>query len=125
MANAYFLMMSLIQLIPDVAPPGGFITTITPLTLVVLVSMVKDIFEDRKRKIKDTEENEADSQFVPHGETKFTKGATRDIEVGCIVKVCENEFFPCDMFLVRSSLPKGICYVETKNLDGETNLKHK
>jgi len=22
-------------------------------------------------------------------------------------------------------LPKGICYVETKNLDGETNLKHK
>jgi len=22
-------------------------------------------------------------------------------------------------------MPKGICYVETKNLDGETNLKHK
>ena len=61
MANAYFLMMSLIQLIPDVAPPGGFMTTITPLTLVVLVSMVKDIFEDRKRKIKDTEENESEA----------------------------------------------------------------
>ena len=29
------------------------------------------------------------------------------------------------MFLVKSSLPKGVCFVETKNLDGETNLKHK
>ena len=29
------------------------------------------------------------------------------------------------MLLLNTSLPKGICYVETKNLDGETNLKHK
>ena len=29
------------------------------------------------------------------------------------------------MMLLSSSLPKGIAYVETKNLDGETNLKHK
>ena len=29
------------------------------------------------------------------------------------------------MILLTSSLPKGIAYVETKNLDGETNLKHK
>ena len=42
-----------------------------------------------------------------------------------IVKVNENEFFPCDMYILNSSLKKGICFVETKNLDGETNLKHK
>lgn len=29
------------------------------------------------------------------------------------------------MLMVSTSLPKGIAYVETKNLDGETNLKHK
>ena len=29
------------------------------------------------------------------------------------------------MVLLNSSMPKGVCYVETKNLDGETNLKHK
>lgn len=29
------------------------------------------------------------------------------------------------MILVNSSNPNGVCYVETKNLDGETNLKHK
>ena len=49
----------------------------------------------------------------------------QDIKVGCIVKVKENQFFPCDMLMLSSSLSKGIAYVETKNLDGETNLKHK
>ena len=27
--------------------------------------------------------------------------------------------------MINSSGEKGICYIETKNLDGETNLKHK
>ena len=46
-------------------------------------------------------------------------------KIGQIIMVRENEYFPCDMLLLNTSLPKGICYVETKNLDGETNLKHK
>ena len=29
------------------------------------------------------------------------------------------------MILVKSALPHGVCFIETKNLDGETNLKQK
>ena len=32
---------------------------------------------------------------------------------------------PADMVLVHSAGPKGTCFVETKSLDGETNLKIK
>jgi magnesium-transporting ATPase (P-type) len=49
----------------------------------------------------------------------------KQVRVGMVVKTPCDEFFPADMVLIRSAEPKGLCYVETKNLDGETNLKHK
>jgi P-type E1-E2 ATPase len=48
-----------------------------------------------------------------------------DVKVGRIVKILQNEQVPADIILIQSSAPKGSCYIETKNLDGETNLKYK
>ena len=41
------------------------------------------------------------------------------------MKIPEDTFIPADLVLLRSTGAKGTCYVETKNLDGETNLKIK
>ena len=48
-----------------------------------------------------------------------------DIKVGDFVRVDQDEFFPADMVVIKSTEDEGVCYVETKNLDGETNLKNK
>lgn len=42
-----------------------------------------------------------------------------------MVKVEKNQFFPADLVILQSSDPNNTCFVETKNLDGETNLKIK
>lgn len=125
MANAYFLLMTVLQLVPGLQDFYGAATTLMPLMFVVGVSMVKDAFEDNKRRVQDNEENNSLTQCAPRGSMSLIETKSVDVQIGCIVKVTENQFFPCDMIMLRSSLPKGIAYVETKNLDGETNLKHK
>jgi phospholipid-translocating ATPase len=47
------------------------------------------------------------------------------LRVGNVVQIKENEYFPADLLILSSSGKEGLCYVETKNLDGENNLKHK
>ena len=54
---------------------------------------------------------------------KFIEKTWKDLVVGDIVQCDNEESFPADLVLLRSSENKGICYIETASLDGETNLK--
>uniref|UniRef100_A0A3Q3VP15 Phospholipid-transporting ATPase n=1 Tax=Mola mola TaxID=94237 RepID=A0A3Q3VP15_MOLML len=47
----------------------------------------------------------------------------KQVAVGDIVKVTNGQHLPADMVIVSSSEPEAMCYTETSNLDGETNLK--
>jgi phospholipid-translocating ATPase len=47
----------------------------------------------------------------------------KKVEVGDIILLKENEQVPADMVVLSCSDADGTCFVETKNLDGETNLK--
>ncbi len=58
MANIYFLIVSVLQCIPNITVTDGSPTTLFPLSFVVAVSMLKDLFEDIKRKRSDKDENE-------------------------------------------------------------------
>ena len=47
------------------------------------------------------------------------------VRVGNVIKLKKFESVPADMIVVSSSDQSGQCWVETKELDGETNLKPK
>lgn len=55
----------------------------------------------------------------------FKNRKWKDIGVGDFIRVRANEEVPADIVVISSSGAEGNCYVETKNLDGETNLKNK
>ncbi|PWN97017.1 putative P-type ATPase [Tilletiopsis washingtonensis] len=123
-ANVFFLFTACIQQIPGVSPTNRW-TTIVPLGLVLLASAFKEIKEDVKRHQSDAELNARVAQVLDPGTGSFASRRWRHIRVGDVLRVESNEFFPADLVLLSSSEPEGLCYVETSNLDGETNLKIK
>ncbi|WAQ91106.1 hypothetical protein PtA15_13A507 [Puccinia triticina] len=57
------------------------------------------------------------------GTAKWERTLWKKIEVGDILLLREDEAIPADIVVLSTSDPDGQCFVETKNLDGETNLK--
>ena len=43
--------------------------------------------------------------------------------MGDVVKVENDDEFPCDLIVLASPQEEGQCHITTANLDGETNLK--
>ncbi|KAL7054613.1 hypothetical protein AAHC03_025963 [Spirometra sp. Aus1] len=119
-ANFYFLCIAVVQLFTD--SPVSPITSILPLVFVILLTMVKQGYEDWLRHRADREVNNAPVQVVNiNGELTTLKAY--EIKVGDIVLVRANETFPCDLLLISSSEENGECFITTASLDGETNLK--
>ncbi|XP_039266166.2 phospholipid-transporting ATPase IB-like isoform X2 [Styela clava] len=119
-ANIFFLIIVILQQIPDVSPTGRF-TTIVPLTFILLVAAIKEIVEDYKRHRADDNVNNRKILIFRDGEWRAMKWTK--VVVGDVVKVINGQFFPADLILMSSSEPQAMCYIETANLDGETNLK--
>ncbi|PFH48817.1 hypothetical protein AMATHDRAFT_5455 [Amanita thiersii Skay4041] len=57
------------------------------------------------------------------GSARWERTLWKKLEVGDIVLLRDNEQVPADIVVLATSDPDGMCYLETKNLDGETNLK--
>lgn len=173
-ANCYFMIVAIMQMIPGWSTTGKF-TTIIPLCIFISISIAREGFDDWKRHIHDKEENLkktivikdnldlstldtksiatimtesidipcdpssskilSNSNNVKNDYTnrdlmnrynlKEYRTKWKDVKVGDIIKIQENEWIPADILLLATSNEKQEAYVETMALDGETNLKVK
>lgn len=139
LANFYFLVISILQMIPGLSTTGTF-TTIVPLLIFVSVSMAKEGYEDVCRNRLDKEDNESlvlvlnssakenepkSDEPIRKDSTQWSKRKWQDLKVGDVVLLERDDAVPADLVLLKASGAEGIAHIETKSLDGETNLKSK
>ncbi|CAG8488568.1 5169_t:CDS:10, partial [Diversispora eburnea] len=132
-ANLYFLFMAIIGLIPAISS-NNIVLNLLPLTTVVFFTACKDAVEDRNRHQIDAQFNGATSYHLRNFlnvnypiKPKLTLWKRfiiwRNIRVGDFLFLRNGDAVPADSIIISTSEPAGTCFVETKDLDGETNLK--
>ncbi|XP_056875092.1 phospholipid-transporting ATPase ID [Takifugu flavidus] len=122
LANAYFLFLLILQVIPQVSSLPWY-TTAVPLVFVLSITAVKDATDDIRRHNSDNQVNNRMVDVLIDGELRSEKWM--NVQVGDIIKLQNNQFVTADLLLLSSSEPLNLVYVETAELDGETNLKVK
>ncbi|XP_051876962.1 phospholipid-transporting ATPase IG isoform X3 [Pristis pectinata] len=118
-ANFYFLIIFLVQVIVDT--PTSPVTSGLPLFFVIIVTAIKQGYEDWLRHKADNSVNKSPVYIVNRGH--IVEKQSEKIQVGDIVCVKEDETFPCDLILLSSSREDATCYVTTASLDGESSQK--
>lgn len=155
LANFYFLIIAILQVIPGLSTVGSY-TTIATLLPFIAISMAKEGYDDYRRYQLDKTENRSEvsvldpektasgsktkdnSQTGPAADmdmaelddfdsptTVWSKIQWQQLRVGDVVRLHRDENIPADIVLLHATGPSGIAYIETMALDGETNLKSK
>mmetsp|Transcript_11831 Transcript_11831/g.27255 ORF Transcript_11831/g.27255 Transcript_11831/m.27255 type:complete len:1730 (-) Transcript_11831:60-5249(-) len=126
LANCYFLVIAILASTP-LSPVTGT-TYWFPLISVLAISAIKDASEDYRRYKSDIEENSRVTEVFNSDTGDFEQVPWKEVTVGSIVRVKTGDevctpMVPADLSLLCTSAVDGTCFLETANLDGETNLK--
>ena len=118
--NWFFLIQAIIDCIPAISSVNRT-TTIMPIVIVLMISLIREAVEDYRKYSNDKLANE--TMVSIYKMPSFLKEKCQLIKVGNIIKVKKEEMIPADLLIIKTSLTNGFCYMQTSNLDGETTLK--
>ena len=126
-ANCYFLMISALQCIGPISNTAGIPTTLIPLLFIIVVDATFQLLEDSSRHRADTRENSSTAYKYNPTSASFEECLWYEVEVGDFIRIDTRASVPADVIILsvaeKTEPPQGLCFVETKSLDGETNLK--
>lgn len=125
-ANIYFLIISILTSMPF--SPKNPVSMIGTFAGVLIFTMLKELYEDLSRHKQDRQVNNRKTEIFEmdaDGSGDWVEAKWKELKAGQMVKITKDQEVPADVLLLHSSDEKGVVYVDTMNLDGETNLKEK
>ena len=125
-ANFYFFIVGWFQMIPSVTLTDGTPSIWSTLVFIGTVEIIIMSMEDHARHRADREANNQPVGIIRReggGVVREEKSVWANVQVGDVVRVASRQAFPADLLLLRGSDPPGQCWVNTKPLDGESDLK--
>jgi phospholipid-transporting ATPase len=101
------------------------ISMIGTFAAVLIFTMFKEAFEDYFRYKQDKAVNTAKTWVLNRESQEFEEREWKDVAVGDIVRVENDHQFPADLVFLSAETENGLAFINTMNLDGETNLKER
>ncbi|CAD8189038.1 unnamed protein product [Paramecium pentaurelia] len=118
--NLFYLGLTITQCI-SFLKVGFLIDYLGPLALVVAISLLKELYDDIQRHMRDHQINNYEYGLITrNGIQKISSGK---IKVGQIVEVKCNERIPADLLVLYADDEQGNVFIRTDQLDGETDWK--
>uniref|UniRef100_A0A8C9UMK0 Phospholipid-transporting ATPase n=1 Tax=Spermophilus dauricus TaxID=99837 RepID=A0A8C9UMK0_SPEDA len=119
-SNLYFLFIIILQGMPEISTLP-WLTLFAPLVCLLAVRAARDLMDDIGRHRSDKAINNRPCQILTG--KRFSWKKWKDLCVGDVVRLSKDSVVPADLLLLASTEPSSLCYVETVDIDGETNLK--
>jgi phospholipid-translocating P-type ATPase (flippase) len=123
-ANLYLLFIAVLCCIPLISPLMP-IAAVMPVVFVLSISLIREGMEDYQRYQHDEELNNKTCKVRNTATGAFSDVMWKDVHVGDMIQVFDRDWIPTDIVLLTSSAPDGAAYIDTMDLDGETNLKRR
>ena len=120
--NIIFLINTILSSIKFLSVKSAS-SAITPFIIVVSIGLILDGIEELKRYRNDVKANNTKVKIYQN--KKFRNIEWSKVKIGNLIKVKKDENFPADMLVIFSSNKEGNFYLQTSNIDGETNLKER
>ncbi len=118
--NMFFLLLCLSQFIP-IFQVGLLFSYVAPLAFVLVMTLLKEGYDDYKRWVRDKETNNA-SYNIWSG-VGFIPIPSSELQEGQIIELNSGDRIPADCVLLWTSDPSESIFIKTDQLDGETDWK--
>ena len=132
--NFFYLVMAISQFIPDIKV-GFLFAYVSPLCVVVIFSLLKELIDDVNRRIQDFKTNSKKVTTIQFAKDSKNKNSLKEIKkirksysnlkIGDIIELNKDERIPADIIVLKTfnESEDSNTFIRTDQLDGETDWK--